>query len=143
MAILNRLAPIAVKPFPRVVSAKRHAIFDYVNLGIFLLGAGAFWRRNKRASLAALIAGGAALAINLVTDYPGGVVGLINFSLHRDIDFGLAAMTAAMPEFLVFEDEHERKFFLAEGVLISVLSELTDIPQSARSLGRRERPKAA
>jgi len=143
MAILNRLVQVAVKPFPRVISAKGHAIIDYVNLGIFLLGACAFWRRNKRASIAALIAGGAALATDLVTDYPGGRLGVIGFSLHRDIDFGLAAMTAAMPDFFVFRDDHERKFFLAEGALISAVAELTQIPQPLEVRGRRERGKAA
>jgi hypothetical protein len=143
MAILNRLAQIAVKPFPRMISPKGHAIFDYVNLGIFLLGAGAFWPRNKRAAVAALIAGGAALATDLVTDYPGGLLRVIPFSVHRDIDFGLAAMTAAMPGFLFFGDDHEKGFFLAEGALISAVSELTEIPQPARARRRSERAKAA
>jgi len=143
MAILNRLAQTAVKPFPRVISEKGHAVFDYVNLGIFLLGAGAFWRRNKRASLAALIAGGAALATDLVTDYPGGLLGIIPFSVHREIDFGLAAMTAAMPGFLVFGHDHEKNFFLAEGALISAVSELTEIPEPVRARRRREHTKAA
>ena len=141
MAILNRLAQIAVKPFPRVISEKGHAIFDYVNLGIFLLAAGAFWRRNKRASIAAVIAGGAAFATDFFTDYPGGWLGVIKFPVHRDMDFGLAAMIAAMPEFLIFKDTHERQFFLAEGALISAVSELTQIPGPAEA--RRRRAKAA
>ena len=142
MAVLNRLVQVAVKPFPRVISAKGHALFDYVNLGIFLLGAGVFWRRNKRASIAALIAGGAALATDLLTDYPGGWLGVIGFPLHRDIDFGLAAMTAAMPDFFVFRDDHEKKFFLAEGALISAISELTQISEPVEARVRRERKAA-
>jgi len=125
-----------------MISQKGHAIFDYVNLGVFLLAAGAFWPRNKRASIAALIAGGAAFATDLLTDYSGGLVRVIPFSVHRDIDFGLAAMTAAMPGFLVFQDEHEKKFFVAEGALISAVSQLTQA-EPARGKGRRERVKAA
>jgi hypothetical protein len=90
-----------------------------------------------------VIAGGAALATDLVTDYPGGWLRVIKFPLHREIDFGLAAMTAAMPEFFFFKDDQERKFFLAEGALISAVSGLTQIPEPAEARRRRERAKAA
>ena len=64
----------------------------------------------------------------MLTNYPGGVRKVIDFGLHRDIDFGLAAMTAMMPEFLAFKDESERKFFLAEGAIITAVSQLTRFP---------------
>jgi hypothetical protein len=50
-------------------------------------------------------------------------------------------MVATMPEFLAFKDEPEKKFFLAQGVLITVGSELTQYPD--RGSGRKERSRAA
>jgi hypothetical protein len=73
----------------------------------------------------------------LLTNYPGGVKKVINFRTHRDIDFGLTAMTATMPEFLAFKAEDERKFFLAQGALISAVSELTRCPDNARRAERK------
>jgi hypothetical protein len=60
---------------------------------------------------------------------------VISFRTHREIDFGLAAMTATMPEFLAFDDDSSRKFFLAQGVLITVANELTEPPE------KRQRPE--
>ena len=140
MPILNSAVQIAAKPFPRAISPKAHAIIEYVTVGSFLMTAAWFWRRSKRAALAALISGGAELAVSLLTNYPGGVKKAINFRTHRDIDFGLGAMTATMPEFLAFKDENERKFFLAQGAMITAISELTRFPDKSR---RAERKYAA
>ena len=63
MPILNSAVQIAAKPFPRAISPKAHAIIDYVTVGSFLMTAAWFWRRSKRAALAALISGGAELAL--------------------------------------------------------------------------------
>jgi hypothetical protein len=140
MPILNSVVQIAAKPFPKAISPKAHAIIDYMTAGSFLITAAWFWGRSKRAAIAALISGGAELAVSLLTNYPGGVKKVINFRTHRDIDFGLGAMTATMPEFLAFKDEGERKFFLAQGAMITAVSQLTRNPD--RSV-RAERKYAA
>lgn len=137
MPILTSAAQIAAKPFPRVISPKAHATIDYITVGAFFMTAAWFWGRSKRAAIAALISGGAELAVNLLTDYPGGVKKFINFEMHREIDFGLGAMTATMPEFLAFKDEEERKFFLAQGALITVVSQLTSSPDNVLRAERR------
>lgn len=125
MLILNTLAQAAVKPFSQPINQKTHAVLDYANVGLFLLAAGIFWKRSKRAAAGALVGAGAALTINLLTDYPGGLKKRITFNRHREIDFGLAALAATLPDFLTFKDDPEHKFFLAEGVLISALTNLT------------------
>jgi hypothetical protein len=137
MPILNTAAQLAAKPFPRMISPKTHAIIDYITAGSFLTTAAWFWGRNKRAAIAALIAGGAELAVSLLTNYPGGVKKVINFRMHRDIDFGIAAMTATLPEFLAFKDEEERKFFMAEGAMIAAVTELTRFPEKAMIAERK------
>jgi hypothetical protein len=140
MPILNTAAQLAAKPFPPVISPKAHAIIDYITVGSFLATAALFWSKNKRAAIAALIASGAELAVSLLTNYPGGAKKVINFRTHRDIDFGLAALTATLPEFLAFKEERERKFFLAQGAAIAAMTELTRFPDKAV---RAERKYAA
>jgi hypothetical protein len=144
MPITNSVAKVVSKPLPRIISPKTHAAMDYITVGAFLMGAGFFWERSKRAALGALICAGAELAVSLLTDYPGGVKKVISFRTHREIDFGLAAMTATMPEFLAFKDDSERKFFLAQGMLITAISELTQFPkEAARTEKGMRREKAA
>ena len=135
MPLLNSAVQIAAKPFPRAISPKAHAIIDYITVGSFFMTAAWFWGRNKRAAVAAFISGGAELAVNLLTDYPGGVKKVIHFRTHRNIDLGLAAMTGTMPEFFAFKDESEKKFFLAQGAMITAVSEMTRVPKKS---GRAE-----
>jgi hypothetical protein len=132
MPLLNSVVKFAAKPFPRVLSPKAHAIIDWITIGAFLAGSAFFWRRSKRAALAALICGATELSVSLLTDYPGGVKRIIDFRKHGEIDWGLAAMSATMPEFFAFKDDREKKFFLAQGVLITAANEITQFPGKRR-----------
>jgi hypothetical protein len=143
MAIFNTAAKLALKPVPRFISPKGHAIIDYMTIGSFFMSAAWFWSRSKRAALAAAICGGADLAISLLTDYPGGMKKAIPFRIHGDIDLGLATMTAAMPEFLAFEDDHEKKFFPAQGAMITAVRELTKFSKPSFADRTRRTTKAA
>jgi len=137
MPMLNSAIQLATKPFPKAISPKTHAIIDYITVGTFFMSAAFFWRRNKRAAIGSLIAGGAELAVNLLTNYPGGLKKVINFHTHREIDLGLAAMTATLPEFLAFKNESEKKLFLVEGAMITAVSQMTDVPEKPRRAERR------
>ena len=127
MAMLNSLAKAITKPMPRMISPKSHSMLDYVTAGIFLAGAGFFWKRNKRAAIASLVSGTAVAAVSALTEYPGGVNGVFGLERHRNIEIGLAAMVATMPAFFSFEDEPEKNFFRIQGVLMTCISELTDL----------------
>ena len=129
MAIFNTAAKWALKPLPRFISPKAHAFVDYVSVGSFFMSAAWFWSHNKRAALASAICGGTQLALSLLTDYPGGTNKAISFRMHGEIDLGLATMSAAMPEFFDFENEHEKKFFLVQGAVITAVRELTEFPK--------------
>ena len=142
MAMLSKLVKMAIKPLPDMISPKGHAIIDYMIAGAFFATAGMFWKRNKRAAVGSLLCGGAQLGVSMLTDYPGGVRRAINFSTRRELDLGLAAMTAAMPEFLNFEDEPQRKFFTTQGLLITVANELTQFPEASEGEWK-ERRRAA
>ena len=141
MPTINSLAKVVAKPLPRMISPKTQAILDYLRVGSFLGTATWFWRHNKRAAIAALLCGSAKLAVTLLTDNPGGVRKIITPHARREIDLGLAAMVATMPEFFAFKDEPQKKFFLAQGALITIGSELTQYPE--RSGKRKERARAA
>jgi hypothetical protein len=139
MPVLNSLVKVAAKPLPRMITPRAHAVLDYVIAGSFFATAALFWRRNKRASIAALICGSTRLAVGLLTDYPGGSRKPIRFHARHDVDLGLAAMTAAMPEFFAFQDEPQKNFFIAQGVLTTAANELTQFPERHHSEKERSR----
>ena len=135
MAVINSVAGVLSRSMPKAFSPKAHAITDYVVAGSLLVAGILFWRKNKRAALSAFICGGAELALNLLTDYPGGVKKVIPARTHEKIDLGLAAMTAAMPEFMDFDDNKERHFCLVESGAVTILANLTEFDGN-RPLGR-------
>ena len=63
---------------------------------------------------------------------------MISPHARREIDLGLAAMVATMPEFFAFKDEPQKKFFIAQGALITIGSELTQYPAFQRKEGTLE-----
>lgn len=140
MAMFNNLVKMAVKPFPRMVSPNRRALVDIMIASAFLATAGLFWRQNRRAAAASLLCGSAQLGVSLLTDYAGWDRKPIKLSARRNLDLRLAAMTAAMPEFLHFRREPERKFFIAQGMLMTLANELTRFPKmSEDERGKRRR----
>lgn len=146
MSMLNTVAKAVTKPMPRMISPKSHSMLDYVTAGIFLASAGFFWRRNKRAAIASLVSGTAVAAVSALTEYPGGVNGVFGLERHRNIEIGLAAMVATMPAFFSFEDEPEKNFFRIQGVLMTCISELTDLnhehqPHAEAETGRSDEAK--
>ena len=144
MPVSTGLANAATRYMPKMISPKGHALTDYAVAGTFLLMGALFWRRNKRASLGALVCGGAGLANNLLTDYPGGVSKTISFPVHGKIDVGLAGMTALMPEFMAFNYEPEKRFFIGQAALMTAVANLTDFSRyRVRAYAARRHHNAA
>lgn len=142
MPALNTLVKTAMKPIPAVITPKGRSAIDLLIAGAFLATAGLFFRRNKRAAAASLLCGGAAVGLSMLTDYSGRERKPIDLSIRQRVDWGMAAMAAAMPEFLNFEEEPERKFFIAQGVLITVANELTQFPKTSEEEWKRRRRAA-
>ena len=137
MPILNTVAKTITRPLPKFISPWAHAMLDYVVIGSFVTMGALFWRRNKRAALASFVCGGTELLVNLLTDYPGGGKRIIDFSVHGDLELGLAGMVALMPEFMAFEDEAEKGFFILQGAAMAGITNLTDFgDRSSRSAKR-------
>lgn len=126
MAVLQTVGKAAVQRMPKIVSPRTHAILDYVSVGMFLIGAMRWWHRNRRAAVASAIAGAGNLAMNLLTDYPGGVRKTISFPVHCEIDTGVGALVGTLPKSLSFEDSRERKMFVLQGAAITAAAQLTD-----------------
>lgn len=133
MPILNTITKKVTKPMPKLLSPKAHAIVDYIVAGSFLALGALFWRQSKRAALGAFICGGSELALNLLTDYPGGAKKIISFPLHRDLDLGLAGMTALMPDFMRIEDGGKKAAFLMQGAGITAATNLTEFRKRRRA----------
>lgn len=137
MPILNTIAKTITRPLPKFISPWAHAVLDCVMIGSLVTMGALFWRRNKRAALASFVCGGTELLVDLLSDYPGGVKKIIDFSVHGDLDLGLAGMIALMPEFMAFEDETEKGFFMLQGATLAAVTNLTDFgDRSSRSRKR-------
>jgi hypothetical protein len=119
-------------------------VLDYVAAGTFLAGGILLLmrRRDKRPGISALVCGVAETVTSLLTDYPGGVTGLIRFPTHGKIDMGLAAMTATLPEFMDFADGQDMGFFRAQALLITANAGLTDFGKG-RNYEEALEPEAA
>ena len=139
MPLINSVARVATQRMPKAITPKAHAIIDYLTIGAFLVTGAIYWRRHKRAALSAFFCAGADLAVSLLTDYPGGIKKEISFPTHCKIDLGLAAMSAALPEFMGFEDDREKRFFLAQSAGITIATNLTDTNRRRRVRDRNLR----
>jgi hypothetical protein len=125
MPLLQKSIQMLGKAMPKVASPRVHAVADYSVALLFIAGAIFFWRKNRRAGVAAF------------TDYPGGIKRAISLPLHKKIDLGLSTMTAAMPQFLAFEDEKEKAFFRTQSLVIAGLTAVTEFKEQEIS-GERE-----
>ncbi|MGH9529700.1 MAG: hypothetical protein ACRD2S_07265 [Terriglobales bacterium] len=137
MPRLYAVTDTITRRLPKVISPEGHAVADYVAIGIFAVAGGLLWKTNKRAATAAWMCGGTELLLNLITDYPGGVAGMVSFPAHGKVDLGLAALSAAMPELLSFREG--RRFFLIQSGALTALTNLTSF-KVARTY-RRNYPK--
>lgn len=129
MALAGIATQAVTDRLPKVIKPGVHAVLDYAVVGAFFTMGAFFWRRNKRASIAALACGGTALANSLLTDYPGGVKPTISFETHGKIDAGLAGITATMPTFLAFGDEDEARYFRGAALVETVITGMTDFSE--------------
>ncbi|HTM42961.1 MAG TPA: hypothetical protein VL177_18720 [Terriglobales bacterium] len=134
-ALSNRL--------PKVISPKTHAIIDYATAGGFFLMTGLMWKRHKRAAIAALACGINEVTNSMLTDYPGGVAGVISLPTHLKIDSGFAGVVAALPNLLGFTDEWPALYFRSQGMAIAATAGMTDDGAVRGRNRRRHRDFAA
>jgi hypothetical protein len=101
---------------PKVISARTHAVIDYIHAGTNFVAAAIFWKRNRRAAIGALALGAGVLGNALMTDYPLGVFRLYSFKVHGLLDYGVAAASGFMPEMTGTRPHRaEGKYFRIQG----------------------------
>jgi hypothetical protein len=103
MDILDRVLEQAQR-LPKAVDPATHAVLDYLTVSYFMLLAGMFWGRNRRAAAAALFNGGMVLGLSMLTDYPGGLKKL-SFRDHGKGDILQMITAAGIPNLLGFSNE--------------------------------------
>jgi hypothetical protein len=130
MSVVISVADVVSSALPKILPSKAHAVADTVISGAFFLAGVAYWRRNRRAALGALACGGLHLATSILTSYDRQQGKPISLALHRKMELGIAAMIAAVPEFLQFEDSPERKTFLLQAAAIVALANMTRVKPS-------------
>jgi hypothetical protein len=137
MSLLTGAADVATRRMPKLLSPDAHCAVDYVMVGSFAAAGMWFWRRNRRAALASWICGGSMLGLTLLTSYPGKQRRAVAYPLHGKVETGIAAMVAAMPEFLRLEGDRERHYFTVKAGLLTILSNLTSFTAAERARMRR------
>jgi hypothetical protein len=101
---------------PKVISARTHAVIDYIHAGTNFVAAAMFWKRNRRAAVGALALGAGVLGNALMTDYPLGVFRVYSFKVHGLLDYGVAAASGLMPKITHTRPRRpEAKYFRAQG----------------------------
>jgi hypothetical protein len=129
MAIVANAIQAATKAVPRFVSAEEHRAVDYVLASTLVVGGVALWHKNRKASLASLLCGGALIGLNLATKYPRNSGAPLTIAHHRQAEKGLAVLLASLPGVLRLEKEVGR-YFSAHSLAFAVLDNLTAFPSS-------------
>jgi hypothetical protein len=90
------------RTLPRVFDPKTHEVLDWLVTGYFLVLAGSFWGRHRRAAAVALINAGAVAGLLATTDYDGDGRKPISFETHGTFDLVQAGMASGLPVLLGF-----------------------------------------
>jgi hypothetical protein len=98
----------------RRISPGQHAVLDYGVAATFFGMSAAMARRNRAASMLALVNGAMVLGMSLLTNYPGGVYKALSFHTHRTGDIVQAALAGLGPVLFGFAGEPEAKYFHAQ-----------------------------
>jgi hypothetical protein len=132
MPLVTRAVQTVGKRLPKVISPRGHAIFDYVQIGIFTALGAIFWKSNRRASVAALCCAAAEATNALLTDYPGGRAKVFSFETHGRIDAAMAGAIAGLPNILGFGSEPQARLFRIRGAVTAGVTALTRFREKER-----------
>jgi hypothetical protein len=139
MPIATKLTELVTKPLPKMISPGMHAAIDWGTAGAFFASSALLWRKNKRASIAAMICGDLIGTLIFLTDCPGGVVKKISFETHGKVDPGVAALVASIPNMLGISDEKESKLFQSVGIAMAAVRSLTAFDEGSSNVETRNK----
>jgi len=110
---------------PKIMSARTHAVIDYIQAGTIFVAAAMIRRHNRRASNAAFVLGAGVLANALLTDYPLGVFRVYDFKTHGMMDRGVAAASAAMLKLPGIGGSREARYFRTQAAAEAGIAAIT------------------
>ena len=139
MPISTKLTELATKPLPKVISPGVHAIIDWATAGAFITSGALLWRKNKRSALGSFVCGNLIGSLIFLTDCPGGVWKKISFETHGNIDPGVSALVASLPNLLGFSKESESKLFQSMGIGLAAVRSLTKFDEGSSNADTRRR----
>jgi len=116
----------------KVISPRIHGYLDFLTVFIFLLAPTLLGLEQLSAILAYSLAV-VHLIVTLASDFPFGVVKLIPFTVHGWIERMVGPLLIAIPFIFSFSNEEAaRNFYIAMGIIIIVVSMLTDYQAEVR-----------
>jgi hypothetical protein len=124
MDILDRVLD-QTQRLPKTIDPATHSVLDYLTVSYFMLLAGMYWGRNKRAAVGALINGGMVLGLSMLTDYPGGLK-KISFRDHGKGDILQMLTAAGIPNVLGFGNEAAALPFRLQALNEAIVISATD-----------------
>jgi len=139
MSLSTKLSELATKPLPKVIHPKTHAIIDWATAGAFIASGALLWRKNKRAALAAMVCGNLIGSLIALTDCPEGLWKKISFETHGNVDPGVSALVASMPNLLGFSNQTESKLFQSIGIGLAAVRGLTNFEEGSSNEETRSR----
>jgi hypothetical protein len=116
----------------KVISPRIHGYLDFLTVFIFLLAPTLLGLEQLSAILAYSLAV-VHLIVTMASDFPFGVVKLIPFTVHGWIERMVGPLLIAIPFIFSFSNEEAaRNFYIAMGIIIIVVSMLTDYQAEVR-----------
>ena len=124
MAVLASAVQAASQRVPRFVSLDGHRTVDYILAGTLIAGGAAFWHKDRKASVASFVCGGALIGLNLATRYPSNRRAPLALVHHREAERALAGLLASIPAVFRME-KNVGRYFSAHSIALGVLDNLT------------------
>jgi hypothetical protein len=119
----------------KVLSPKAHAPVDYAIVALFVLAPTIFNFGGLPATLTYCIAA-LHLGMTLITDFPGGLLKALPFTVHGNIELVTSFTLMALPFLLGFADvEAARNLYLISGVAVLAVWAMTDYKAEGAMVG--------
>jgi len=125
MPLSTTLTDGLTRKLPPLIPSRHRSTLDYGIAASFIAAAPILGRSKPRAGLGCLLCGGAVFLLTRLTDYSNRGTRPVSMHTRRELDLGLAAFTAVLPQILESDDSREKGFFLAEAALLTAVSNLT------------------
>lgn len=110
----------------KILSPRIHGYLDYVLVALFLLAPTLFGFAGAAATLCYVLAAVQA-GMSLLTAYPLGIAKIVPFPVHGALEAAVAVFLFASPWVFNFSYvDAARNFFIASGVLLSLVWIVTD-----------------